>query len=764
MPQPRNTTVNQYTDTLSWVNGRHLWKFGGDYQKVHVLSLNSAGINETINLGTNAANNNNITLSSLGLTNTTANNTIVTNAGTVYNAIVGMLASATQTLNVTSPTSGFVPGATRERTFQEQDLALFVQDQWRMWSNFTLNAGVRWDWMGVPTVPNGLAIQPKYSDLFGVSGFGNLFHPTAPAGAAPGIATQQFVSGETGIPLYKNDWNNFAPFVGFAYSPDFKNGFLRALFGEAGQSSIRAGFSISYLHDGLTTISNALGTGTTNPGLIQTANQHLVTGSSNLVGQLTAAGVPLRIPGFSIPITDRQNILLNSNNGIWAVDPNLRSPYVAQWNVGFEREIFKDTAFEIRYVGNRGIKQWKAIDFNEINIFENGFLQEFRNAKINLDARGGTSFAPGCATCVATPILDKYFGLTTGGTPVSSTSGYSSSTFIGNLNNNNIGTMANTLAFNTAYRTNRESVAVGLPANFFVANPNAAFARGLSNDGFSNYHALELELRRRFSAGLQFQADFTWSKAMGNTTDAQGNNQSDLANWRTLRDKSLDYRRSTQDQTLRFVANSVYEMPFGKGKYFLSDSNGIVDRIIGGWSVGGILTWATGQPWYVTAGRSTFNCVGPLSTTGACQNIVGGAQLTGISFEEFKKNVGIFRIPAGMFFVNPALLDITLTPAGKVKSATLKSGLMSTPALGTYGNFPINSLNAPQYFNIDMSVIKRIPITETVKFEFKVTAINMLNHANFNFANLNFDSTTFGLITTQRDTGRQMNFQAQIRF
>ena len=58
MPQPRNTTVNQYTDTLSWVNGRHLWKFGTDFQRVFVLSDNSAGINETIQLGNNAANGN----------------------------------------------------------------------------------------------------------------------------------------------------------------------------------------------------------------------------------------------------------------------------------------------------------------------------------------------------------------------------------------------------------------------------------------------------------------------------------------------------------------------------------------------------------------------------------------------------------------------------------------------------------------------------------------------------------------------------------
>src|ERR1035437_6402355 len=157
LAQPRNTIVNQITDSASWVKGNHLWKFGGDFQNVLGISRNDAGIVETVQLGTNAANGNGLTNANLG----NASNVQVANAGLVYNTIVGLLGSASQTLNVTSPTSGFVPGATRLRTVQDKDLALFAQDQWRMKSNFTLNYGVRWDYMGVPTVPNGLAIQPK---------------------------------------------------------------------------------------------------------------------------------------------------------------------------------------------------------------------------------------------------------------------------------------------------------------------------------------------------------------------------------------------------------------------------------------------------------------------------------------------------------------------------------------------------------------------------------------------------------------------------
>lgn len=741
MPQPRNTIVNQVTDTLSWVNGDHSWKFGADWQNVLGISQNDAGINQTINLGTNAANGTGFTLGNLPF----STNQNLTTATTTYAAIVGNLASSSQTFNVTSPTSGFVAGATRLRLVQGKDLALFVNDQWRLRSNLTFTYGVRWDYMGVPTVPNGLAIQPNYSDLFGISGFGNLFTPTATPGAqTQGVASLNFVSGDTGIGLYKNDWNNFAPSLGMAYSPSFRSGLLHRLFGDEGTSSIRGGYSVSYLHDGITTFTNLLGVGTTNPGLIATANLSPLSQtnppSNNIRGVLTAGGVPLITPTFKIPITDRENFLANSANGLWTADPNLRSAYVHQFSFGIEREIFKDTALEIRYQGNRVPNNWRAQDINEINIFENGFLQEFLNAQKNLAARGGSSFAPGCVGCVALPIFDRFFGLTPGGTAVAASSAYSSTTFITNLNRNDVGTLASTLAFNQAYRTNRESVTVGLPANFFVANPNATFARYLTNDSRSNYNALEVEVRRRFSNGLQFQADYTFSKAMGDAVDAQGNNQSDLVNRLTLRNPDLDYRRSTEDQTHRFVANGIYELPFGNGKRFFNSSNWALSRLAGGWTIGAIGVWSTSPPFYISSGRATF-------TSSTANN---GAQLVGISFEEFKKNVGLFKTPAGVFFINPAILDITLDKKNKVATSQLKPGLMTAPSPGTFGNFPVNSLNGPNYFNFDLSVTKRIPLAERVRFEIKVTAINVLNHPNFVFGNQNFDSTTFGLITTQR--------------
>lgn len=767
LPQGRNATVSSVQDNLSWIKGTHTMRFGADWEDIKAVSTNDAGLVQSITLSGTASSN----PTGLATTQFPASNTTIFNrAVNLYADVMGILGSFQQTYNVTSPTSGFVAGATRLRTFRERDLAIYGEDQWKVRPNLTLNYGVRWEFLGVPFVPNGLAIQlTNVNDLFGVSGPGNLFNPNAPPGVAPAKATLDFVSGKTGKGIYNNQWKNFAPFFGFAWSPDFKSGFLHRLFGPQGTSSIRGGYAWSYLHDGFTVLSNALGTGTTNPGLIQTAAFTTPTGA--LTGTF-----PLPAPAFKIPITDRENNLINPSNGLWAIDPNLKIPYVQQWSIGYEREVAKNTAIEVRYVGNHAIRVWRAVDYNEVNIFENGFLQEFLKAQSNLNicianatacttaqaaagipvaSRTTNAFANfGLPGQVALPILSNFFT----GLALSSGSGFFSSGFASNLINNNVATMAATLAFSNTYRAARENPAVGIPANFFVANPNASFIRLLGNDSMSNYHSLQVEFRRRFSNGLQFQADYTFAKAITDAPNALGNNQSDLVNFRTLRNTRLDRARSPQDQTHRFVANGVYELPFGSGKRFFN-AHGVSNQVLGGWSMGAIVTWQTRPPWYVTSGRTTF------STTNAAGNKTSDpAQLVGISFEDFEKNLGVFRTPAGVFFVNPAILDIKTDANGKFVSSQLKAGLMAAPAPGTFGNFPINSLSGPRYFDVDFSLVKRWRITERFGLEVKSSMINVLNHANFVFANQTFDSSSFGQISSTSGNARIVNFQTTLRF
>jgi len=741
MSQGRNTQLWQGVDNFSLVKGSHTFRMGVDVQSVSAISTNDAGINKTITLGTNSANPDGIVTGNFpNLPAGAAGTSIFNNARAIYRDLVGALGSASATFNITSPSSGFVPGATRSREFLYRDVSFFFQDAWKMKRNFTFNYGLRYEFLGVPTLPDGLGIQvTNTNDIFGIGGPGNLFNPNSTAGTAS--ATLDFVSGTTGKGLYKNDWNNFAPFIGFAYSPNFESGPLHWIFGGEGRSSIRAGYSISYLRDGFTVVSNALGVGTTNPGLIQSAANTVPT------GVLTGAGVPLTTPVFKIPITSAENFLANTGNGLWAFDPNLRTPYVQQWSVGIEREISSNTAIEIRYAANHAVKIYRALDYNETNIFENGFLQEFLNAQKNLTANGGTSFAPG-ATGIPLPIFTKLF------TGVSTANGFGSTGFIGNLQQNNIGAMANTLAYSSTYRTSR----LNLPPAFFVTNPNAAFARVLGNFSYSKYHSLQIELRRRFAGGLQFQANYTLARTLNDGTGI-ANNQSTLESSRSLRNFRLDYQNSDQDQRHRFVSNVVYDLPFGTGRRFLSGMGGVltpVRKAIEGWTVGTIITYQTSSPFYVTSGRSSFNSFNAGNNS---------AQLGSMTFEQFRNELGVFRTPVGVFFINPRNLDIvTNATTGALTSARLKPGIFVQPNVGTFGNFPMNSLNGPNFTQTDFSLAKRTYFSERGNVEFRMTVFNLLNHPNFTIGNQSFEATTFGRITGTTGNERQISFNLGINW
>jgi hypothetical protein len=742
LSQGRNTMVYQYIDNLSMILGGHTLRFGGDVQSITAYNFNDAGTNQVINLGQNAANPDGILNSEFpNLPSGSAGNAIANRARTVYRDLVGLLASSTRTFNITSPTSGFVPGATRERIFKQRWVSVYGQDQWRIRRNFTLNYGVRWEFQGVPFEANGVAIQPVggLAGLFGISGQNNLFAPGSLKGQP--ATSLDFVNGDTGKKLYNNDWNNFAPYIGFAYSPNFNGGPMRWIFGSEGKGSIRAGYSISYLQDGMTTVSNALGTGTTNPGLIQTAADNAPK------GVLTAAGVPLATPTFKIPITDAENFAVNADNGLWTFDPNLRVPYVQQWSFGIEREIADNTAIEARYVGNHAVKIFRAIDYNEVNIFENGFLQEFLNAQKNLAINGGSSFAPGKAGAAPLPILSALFN------GISNSSGFGSTTFIANLQNNNVGAMASTLALNPTYANTRKNLA----PNFFVANPNAAFARALTNASFSNYNSLQVEIRRRMSRGLGLQANYTFSKAI---TDSEGS-QSTLESYRTIRNVALDRHVADFNQTHRFIGNFIYELPFGSGRRWLYDIP-VLSKVAEGWSVGGIITWQTGPPLGVFSNRTTFNSFNASNNP---------AQLVGIGLDELRSNAGIFKTSSGVYFFNPNLLNITTDDKGQFTGSMVNPGLLDAPAPGRFGNFPINSITGPSYWQADFSVSKRTKIYESAEMEFKATFYNAFNHANFAFGNPTatfdssiFDSASFGRISEQRGSPRIIHFILGVKF
>jgi Carboxypeptidase regulatory-like domain/TonB dependent receptor len=232
----------------------------------------------------------------------------------------------------------------------------------------------------------------------------------------------------------------------------------------------------------------------------------------------------------------------------------------------------------------------------------------------------------------------------------------------------------------------------------FNSNFNNITYQDFSADSY--YQALQLNLTKRFSGGLQFQTAYTLSKSIDTAsaaesvflTGAAGSGRQDPFDGRGERGLS-DF-----DSRHNFVANLLYDLPFGRGRRFGGSLKGVAGTLVGGWSAGGIVNLRSGFPFSVALG---FDRAGTGTDSAQTQrpNIVPGV------------DIGDAILGDPMLFVNPALFQ--LQPAG------------------FYGNAPRNGLIGPNLHTFDIMLSKRTSITERLQSEFRFEAFNLFNRANF---------------------------------
>jgi hypothetical protein len=646
---------------------------------------------------------------------------------------VGLLNNAQRTFNVTNfeTDPSFIPGAPNQRAIRYREWGAYISDQWRWRRNFTWSFGLRYDVLFPPRVVNGGVLMPEngLDSLFGISGRDNLFNPGVMNGSA--VNNLVLAGPQVDRPFWNLDKNNFAPFAGFAFQPEFDSGIGKWLLGD-GKSSIRGGYSISYARDSIDPLNQAA---SANQGLLQRITTPALT------GVLTDSGVSVVPPNFQVPISDVETYTRTSGTGgFWAIDPNLRTPYVQQWSFGIERELPGRVGLEVRYVGNHAQALLRGENsVNEINIFENGFLQEFRNAQGNLQINGGASFAPGAAGTVPLPTLSTLFA----GLPANN--GFTNTAFINQLNTGQAGRMAETLAGSTTYLANRNN----LPANFFRANPNLNFTRYETNLSHSTYNALQVEARRRFATGLFIQANYTFSKTL---TDGETDLQDP---YKTGRNRRLSKHLADWDVPHTFNANWVYDLPIGRGRRYYANVP-VVGLLMEGWGVSGMLSWHSGPFKTITTGSTAGN--GRLTVNQFSAMVVP----IGDAVETIRKNTGIYRRPEGVFWLNPDLLNISVSPVtGLATSATLKPGFFRFPEAGELGYLGESMFRSPSFFQADFGIMKRTRVSETTSVEFRGELFNAFNNANF-IANQDtvLDSQQFGRII---DTFPARSMQLSLR-
>ncbi len=261
-------------------------------------------------------------------------------------------------------------------------------------------------------------------------------------------------------------------------------------------------------------------------------------------------------------------------NSATIYDPNITVPYSQSWTFGIQREIGKDMAFEVRYIGTRNLRGWGTFNLNdnEDNILENGLFNEFKLAQKNLQAfitanpLCGTTGQPACSYAYKglpgqspLPITLAYFS----GIPASQAGDltkYTSSNFTSSTFTTSLALFRPTpltYADNLSSDAGRRALAItaGLPSNFILTNPDLrGGANFITNTGYTRYDALQLEFRRRMSKGLLVQTNYTFANSF----------VSSRLSFRVPRFNILNTAGGGIKHN--FKVNWIYELPFGKGK------------------------------------------------------------------------------------------------------------------------------------------------------------------------------------------------------
>jgi len=447
------------------------------------------------------------------------------------------------------------PSADRELEFRQraQEYNFFFQDDWRVSKDLTLNLGLRYE---VNSVPEDLSGMQVVNDR--------------PLGVRTGDVQLLPAGPGTDRKWYNNDFNNFAPMVGFAWSP----------FGNS-NTSVRGGYRMAYnrLVNWALNVVEQNQPGTTRIAILRpnsaatAANPPSIRASDpavqTLVSQLGNGIVGTEV--LRTPPTDRSSTPL-------LFDPNLTTPFVHQWNFSIQRQVMRDTILEVAYVGNKGTNLFRMMNANQATVTPE-FLASF------IAAQNGQRTGPVGA------LLNTYGA----SVPANITTAFT---------NNDVGafiTTVDTAVLNGV--VGGRLVAAGLGQGYF-RNPQFTTAALGCSCTDSSYNALQVSLNRRFAGGLMFTSNYTWAKSLDDISDDTDGAGQGLLIPLDSNNRRLDRGRSDFDIRHQFRASVIYDLPFGARRRWIQ--NGVLNWIIGGWTTNTIIDWSSGYPFSVSSGRATL--------------------------------------------------------------------------------------------------------------------------------------------------------------
>jgi len=482
-------------DNFTWIKGRHTLKFGVEYDDSYENGFNDFGTRDT------PAFNVNQQTGASALANTASFNN-----GVVQDAVWGLLGGVYQDIQTQLFTSAGNRVPTDERGLRERDIYGFIQDQFKLKSNFTLNYGLRYEWDGVPWEVRN-----------------QLYNASDAALTGPSTVTFKQVTRGGANPLYANDVKGFEPRVGFAWDPR-----------KDGRTSIRGGYGISRDRQFFNITGNLRGNlplsfPYTNNAFFNTIGNPGYTGplSADQISNIPMPGTQ-PAPSATVPSFPAATCCIFTGT----VDPNFHVPYVQQWNFGIQHQIGAGFTVELNYVGNKANRLYRIVDGNPPNNAQVAQLRAYC-ADPNFDNNNPQPNPNNPFGCIDNPNALPQYETVQG-------------------NNLYIGAEFGLLPFDAV----QNSAA-------FHANTSASLAN-------SNSHALQATLTKQLSHGMSFGANYTWAHAIDDASDGFRLQQGQFPFPANSGFLNREKGNSSFDVRHRVVLNYYAELPFGRGKSHLS--------------------------------------------------------------------------------------------------------------------------------------------------------------------------------------------------
>jgi hypothetical protein len=597
--ETRNTIisvpVNNIIDNLTWNKGKHTVEVGGNWRLLHqnrstdTNSFNNASSNPywlggsppdpSAVLGLDPVDS--------GFTNSYVQ---------AYGNLIGAIPSVTNIYNyaVSSATTGTLlnDGATIDRHFKANEYEWFIQDSWRPTPNLTLTFGIRHTILQTPWETKGQQVTPTIDT--------HAWYTGRETAALQGQISEPDIDFAPAGPYYNKPgfWpkskNNFAPRFAVAYSPDSK-------------TSIRAGAGIYYDHYG--------------EGLVNTFDQN---GSFGLSSQVTnPAGT---YNSETSPRYTARNVLPFSNGTApptqtfpypapqgnfaitWGLDNRLKTPYSEAFDLSVQREIKGGWTVETAYIGRLGRHLLQSLDLAEpVDFNDPQGSGDYYSAGAQLSALVDQNGGNVAASVPTIAYFEHLF-------PYMANFDYQGESATQAIYTNEWAPFRSNLGATTALAdidfycfSGSLGVPYPCPANhqsrFWQDQFSSLYA--LSTIGMSYYNAGQLTLRHPMTHGLQTDISYTYSRSIDFGSDAERSTEFSTTNnnvangfssiintWKPYLNRGV----SDFDTTHILTVDWVYQLPFGRGRSMLANSNHFVDAFIGGWQFSGILRTTSGLP------------------------------------------------------------------------------------------------------------------------------------------------------------------------